>query len=190
MRYRDLIQINTDLNQDTLWFRGSEYGLPSNALGGVFTKPDDRLPDAVNGLFEHTNRIYRLTRSYQFRISRTYSGMSNWGFGVYFSNRLDWAKRYGSTIVVAAVDPNVILTINDMDFSGRVDGTTGGELAKIVNAVSDSWDDQAKIMFGAVKKIKKDAKALFVRTSEEGDGQMCVFNKAFATPLYGFDLKS
>lgn len=170
------------------WFRGQSNGMSTRFLGNVWSRPSADLPDEINALFKYTNRIYRITSNFEFTIRRTYEGMSNWGFGVYVTNRLDWAKRYGSTIVVSSVDPESILHINHMDFVNGDENTAGGLLKKRLEAHSDSIREQAPIMSKVVKTIKRNAKALFVQTDEDGSGQMCVFSKAVIQARYCFDL--
>ena len=160
----------TPPTQRKFWYRGVESIRPSQVGHRPIVPPQEIATDLKE---EGVDRIYQLS-NYEFRISRTYAGMSNWGFGVYMTTSIPWAARYGQNIIVSEIDPSSILTIAHRDFVDRAEGTSGGKLAELLYRETDSMREQAPIMFQMVKKIKRNAKALFVQTDEDGHGQICV----------------
>ena len=176
----------------SMFYRGSEARVTTAHINEVYRTGDAEtadLPADIQAVLPrvHGERVYGLDRSLPFKVSRTYNGMSNWGFGVYFGSDLAWATRYGKNIVTATVDPGSILAIRDRDFAKRND-EPGGRLAQLLYSQSDLVSEQARLMTAAVKKIKKTAKALYVST-EADRGQLCVFTPSVITPRYYFELK-
>lgn len=167
------------------WYRGVETVRTSN-----WKVPDRKLPeDLLTAIEGHrAGDVYAL-QDHQFKISKTYSGMSNWGFGVYVTNSINWAARYGNNILVCTFDPETIFHITHRDFLDKNPETNGGKLALLLESeVGTSWADQAREMFRIVKKLDRKAKAIFVQTDDIGNGQMCVFNKNYIDAKYFFEL--
>lgn len=165
------------------WYRGVEEIKTSH-----WKVREDKLPtDLVKETERYrTGAMYELY-NHEFRVSRSYAGMSNWGFGVYVTNSIDWAKRYGNNILVCRVDPADILHISFDDFRNQTPDTLGGRLAILLHEQTDSMAEQAAIMYKMVKKIDRKAKALFVQTDHDGSGQMCVFNKNYIDAKWFFE---
>jgi hypothetical protein len=170
------------------WFRG----ITDEALRSTSTwkAPERKIPQDIKDIVKgHIQGPLYEIYNYQFKVSRTYAGMSNWGFGVYVTNDINWASRYGNNILICQVDPEDILHIHHRDFVDHTPDTHGGKLADLLeNEAGQSLSEQAAIMFKMVKKIKKNAKALFVQTSPDGEGQMCVFNKDYINAKWVFGI--
>jgi hypothetical protein len=94
----------------TIWYRGTEE-FPKNVQTRSFSrfayyqgaKPDrikEEIPEEIVNLYNDgkLDTINYLYPSGSWSIKRTYQGMSNFGFGIYFATSIDWAKRYGNYI--------------------------------------------------------------------------------------------
>jgi hypothetical protein len=182
---------NALLNQTSasipdIWFRGTDY-FPKNILYKKLTyhdrghKPDiikEPVPKIIEDLY-NDNKIKTIFHTYEraeWKINRTYQGMSNFGYGIYFANDLSWALDYGEFIVCATINPDFILPIswdkrddpNDvcyklMSWVGYYSGN------------SISIREQSKHFYKALKKINKNKKALYVQTND-ASGQLIVYD--------------
>ena len=154
-------------------------------------EPGRALPDEIETLLDRgiTSRVSGLSYNTPWKINRTYDGMSNWGFGIYFGSDLEWARRYGDCISVVRIDPSAILSISHTDFAGEVEGTLGGLLRKKLTAAAPDrrMAEEAAVMYRVVKSIKKTAKALYVDVGE-GRGQICVFQPSAISPVCYFEV--
>lgn len=158
------------------WYRGIEHPIRPSQLDW---KEKNLPPEVLKETSQYTDEVYRI-HNYDFKISRIYRGMSNWGFGVYVTTDIAWASRYGSDIIVCEVDPRYVMRILHTDFVNHTPDTKGGRLADLLEEeVGHSYSEQAAIMAKMVRKIQKGAKALFVQTHADGSGQMCVFSKNY-----------
>jgi hypothetical protein len=173
--------------QRRYWFRGLDT--VSNSKLGRRVAFSDLPPEVSREAAEFGHTEACTVHNYEFRISRTYSGMSNWGFGVYLATDIPWARRYGNTIMIAEIDPALVLAIDHRDFVNETPGTAGGRLYTFLHEETYDWSEQAAIMFKMVKRIKPNAKALFVQTDPDGSGQICVFNKNYLTAKWVFECR-
>jgi hypothetical protein len=185
--------IQSDIQIPEYYYRGAEMAMRSAYLTKIWRRPSPDLPDSLNGLLEQelTTHVYGLSYNLPFKISRTYSGMSNWGFGVYFASTVPWAMRYGENITCVKIDKESILAIRADDFAHETEGTAGGELRKRLNAKTGNsrmMSEEATVMAAVVRSMKKSAKALYVETSH-GEGQICVFGKAAIYPKFYFEMQ-
>ena len=183
--------VKSDIQVPLFFYRGSEMATRSAFLTKIWRRPDPALPDNLNDLLEQglTTHVYGLSYNLPFKISRTYSGMSNWGFGVYFASTVQWAMRYGENITCVTISPNEILAIRADDFAQEIEGTVGAAFRKkLVAKAGDSMRDQAPVIASVVRSMKRGAKALYVETSP-GEGQICVFGKSAIYPKFYFEMK-
>lgn len=199
MRLRDITEAaNEAIAIPDFFWRGTSRAMSTSYLTWLRTprvegrEVNKTLPADIESLLDSgvTQRVYGLSYNMPWKINRTYDGMSNWGFGIYFASDLEWARRYGDCITVVRVDPSEILAIQDTDFSQSVEGTTGGLLReKLTRAVPDRrMSEEAGVMYKVVKSIKKTAKALYVSVGE-GHGQLCVFHPSAISPFCYFEVK-
>jgi hypothetical protein len=176
----------------SIFYRAATTAMSSSYLTRMWRHPDPALPDAINHLLsdDQIERVSGLSSNTPFKISRTYSGMSNWGFGVYFASDLNWATRYGDCITAVTVDASTILAIRADDFAQRLAGTSGGELQRRLTAkAGERMSDQASVMGAVVRGLKRGARALYVAT-EADRGQLCVFSAQAIYPRFYFEMKS
>jgi hypothetical protein len=193
MRYHELTESESwNVEIPPLFYRGSTEATRSAYLTKLWRRPDPELPEAINRLLidGRTSRVSGLSFNTPFRISRTYQGMSNWGFGVYFAANLDWALSYGTSITVVRVDPNEILAIRADDFAQRIEGTSGGELRQRLTrkAGNIGMQEEARVMGSVVRSMKRGAKALYV--DAQNTSQICVFGVTAIIPKYYFEIES
>lgn len=133
--------------------------------------------------------------NWNFKITRKYSGMSNWGYGIYFSQNLDWAMRYGKFILVCMINPKDILSINADDFSDSISKTTGNYIREEISKnlgeelLNTSMEDQMPEFTKVTKKYNRSKKALYVGINEEKSGQLVVYTKNIIFPRYLMMLK-
>jgi hypothetical protein len=173
------------------WYRGSEYN--QRNLSNYISKqhdaswdkpPPSPVPQDVWDDFKagKTGRLHFLTH-WDFKVSKTYNGMSNWGYGIYFSNELSWARGYGDHILVANIEPAHILCISNRDFANGTQGTAGGEIKRYFDqkGIYQDWRAQASEFYKAIKRIDKTKKALYVGESANS-GQLVVFDRNIITP--------
>lgn len=200
MRLRDITEAaDAAIAIPDLFWRGSTRAMSSSHLTWLrMQRREGRevsktLPAEIESMLDSgaTRRVHGLSYNMPWKINRTYDGMSNWGFGIYFGSDLEWARRYGDCITVARVDPTEVLAISDKDFANEVEGTTGGLLRqRLTRAVPDRrMSDEAGVMYKVVKSIKKTAKALYVSVGE-GRGQLCVFHPSAISPICYFEVGS
>jgi hypothetical protein len=180
-----------EITLPSYYYRASTMGMRSAYLGGLVR---DGIPETIADLVQQgsVSRVYRLTNQTPFKISRTYSGMSNWGFGVYFASDLEWARRYGDCVTVVQISPEDILAIKADDFARRTPGTLGAKLHDKLDAKvggDASMAEQASAFGAVVRSLKKGAKALYVAT-EPGRGQICVFGTQAIYPRFYFEIQA
>lgn len=193
-KYIDIVkeaETQWEIELPQYYYRASTVGMRSAYLGGLAR---EELPADVAELVEQgsVSRVYRLMNSTPFKISRTYNGMSNWGFGVYFASDISWARRYGDCVTVVQIAPHEVLAIKAEDFAYRTPGTLGAKLHDKLDAKvgSDaSMAEQAGAFGAVVRSLKKGAKALFVAT-EPGRGQICVFGTQAIYPKFYFEIQA
>lgn len=170
-----------------VWFRGTSE-LPKNIkiksqsqyayYTGATPQPiKQEVPPIVEQLY-NDGKIETIYYAYpygtEWKIPRKYTGMSNFGFGVYFANSLDWAERYGEYITVALINPEFILNINWNERD--IENTTAHRLMTKVRSLGGiNIRDQASVFYRSVKSIDKTKKALFVQVDED-EGQLAVYD--------------
>lgn len=175
-----------------IWFRGTEE-FPRNLMVtkrsrfAYYTgaKPDplkEETPKEVEDLYNagKIREISYVSYNASWKISRTYSGMSNFGYGVYFATSIDWARRYGDYVTVAAINPDYVLKIdwNERDVAGSLAKKV---MDKVQLLGGIRLADQASSFYKAVKSIDRTKKALFIESGEEG-GQLVVYNPDIIIP--------
>jgi hypothetical protein len=180
----------------SFWYRGTQQ-MPDGVnvkstrnfayYEGAKPKPIDdiSLPEEIRTLYNDgkIERIYETySSSHDLKIHKKYSGMSNFGFGIYFSDSLDWAQRYGNFITVAEMHPEYILA---MDYSKREeeDSVAHRIMSYVYKKGGDSYAEQAKHFYRAVKSIDKTKRALFIVDGRNANaGQVVVFDPTMIYP--------
>lgn len=182
-----------------IWYRGTQE-FPKNVQTKSFSrfayyqgaKPDkikEPIPDEIvnlynDGKLETINYLYPTAN---WKISRTYQGMSNFGFGIYFTNSIEWAQRYGDYITCVQISPNYILKIKWEERD--IEGTTANKVMNYVRKNAGmNVRDQASYFYRAVKSVDKTKKAMYVEVSD-GEGQLVVFDSTIIHSLATFNFK-
>jgi hypothetical protein len=170
------VQPNFDL-RNVLWFRGSQNRTP-----GLERNVEEKVPTKIASLAKKLNgkASVVIPGTPILKFSRSYSGMQNWGYGVYMSNDVDWALRYGNFLLVAEMAPQRIAVMEFDDYVNSTPGTLGGEikLHVIKAGIYDDMRAQAGKMAGIVKKLTGQPYAALYVNAHRGElrGQVCVFN--------------
>jgi hypothetical protein len=187
----------------TIWYRGTEE-FPKNVQTRSFSrfayyqgaKPDkikEEIPEEIVKLYNDgkIDTINYLYPGGSWSIKRTYQGMSNFGFGIYFATSIDWAKRYGNYITCARVSPSYVLRIkwDERD----IEGTVANRVMTFVRKNGGQrLGDQAKFFYKAIKSIDRKKKALFVETSNDSgtlSGQLIIFDPSIISLIATFNFK-
>jgi hypothetical protein len=173
-----------------VWFHGDQSFPKYHTNNGVTrfayyagAKPDEikkPVPDVVEKLYRagELKNIHHVYPDSEWRIGRTYSGRSNFGFGIYLTGEVDWARRYGDFITVAYIDPALILAGNwsDRDTPGTVMHAVM-EKVKSLSGDRMNMGAQARVFYRAIKAVDRTKKALYVQTGA-GGGQLAVYDKS------------
>ena len=195
--------LESEFEIPTIWYRGTEE-FPKNVQSRAFSrfayyqgaKPDrikEEIPEEIVKLYNDgkLDTINYLYPSGSWSIKRTYQGMSNFGFGIYFATSIDWAKRYGNYITCARVSPSYILKIkwDERD----IEGTVANRVMTFVRKNGGQrLGEQAKFFYKAIKSIDRKKKALFVETSNDSgtfSGQLVVFDPSIISLIATFNFK-
>lgn len=182
--------IYTEIKTIPFWYRavsqkprGIENYLKSEEVTNMSVEQMQKLnmdSDVIEILKDNPELRCTYIWRYDFKIKREYTGLQNFGYAIYLSNSLDWARRYGDFIFCCGVDSDIIAVVEDWSEDYDTAGTLANKIITFFKQRGlDMYSEQATWFYRLVKKFAgNDKKALLVNDSGKDrlNGQLAVYD--------------